>query len=220
MQATAGLVLAAGGGRRYGMAKALVPYAGWLLVTHAAETLRAAGVALSVVVLGADAERVRAAAPGLPHPVVNPDWPSGLASSLRVGLTALAGTPARQAVVLLVDMPGVTPEAVRRVAAGAGPDTLAIGGYGHRRGHPVLLGRDHWAAVAATATGDHGARDYLRQHAARVRVVPVGDIADDTDLDVPRDHAALHLPRDHAALDPRGDHAALDVPREPAARRA
>src|SRR5690349_6772534 len=99
---TAGLVLAAGGGRRYGMAKALVPYGGRLLVDRAADTLRNAGVALRVVVLGAEAERVRAAAPGLPHPVVNPDWPSGLASSLRVGLAALAGTPAGAAVILLV----------------------------------------------------------------------------------------------------------------------
>jgi nicotine blue oxidoreductase len=60
-----------------------------------------------------------------------------------------------------------------------------MGGYGDRRGHPVLLGRDHWAGVAAAATGDRGARDYLRAHAGAVRVVAVGDVADDTDLDVP-----------------------------------
>jgi nicotine blue oxidoreductase len=88
-------------------------------------------------------------------------------------------------VVLLVDMPGVTPAAVRRVAALAAPDALAIGGYGDRRAHPVLLGRDHWAGVAASAVGDRGARDYLRAHADAVVVVPVGDVADDTDLDVP-----------------------------------
>jgi len=49
----------------------------------------------------------------------------------------------------------------------------------------VLLGRDHWAGVAAAATGDRGARDYLRAHADLVRVVDVGDVADDTDLDTP-----------------------------------
>ena len=87
--------------------------------------------------------------------------------------------------VLLVDMPGVTPDAVRRIAALAAPDALALGGYGDRRGHPVLLGRGHWAGVAASATGDRGARDYLRAHAGEVAVVPVDDVADDTDLDVP-----------------------------------
>jgi nicotine blue oxidoreductase len=138
-----------------------------------------------VVVLGAQAARVREAAPDLPETVLNPDWETGLGSSLRVGLEALAGTPATAAVVLLVDMPDVTPEAVRRVAALAAPGALAMGGYGDRRGHPVLLGRDHWAGVARSATGDHGARDYLRAHPDLVEVVPVGDVAGDRDLDYP-----------------------------------
>jgi nicotine blue oxidoreductase len=63
-----------------------------------------------------------------------------------------------------------------------------MAGYaGGRRGHPVLLGRDHWAGVAEAAHGDVGARPYLRTHAALVRVVPCGDVADDADLDTPPD---------------------------------
>ena len=183
-----GLVLAAGAGRRYGMPKALVPYHGRLLVQRAAATLAAGGCDDVLVVLGAEADRVRAAAPDLPRTVENPDWATGMASSLRAGLAALAGTPAAAAVVLLVDMPGVTPSAVRRLVALADPGVLAMGGYGsssERRGHPVLLGRDHWDGVAASATGDRGARDYLRAHDDIVQVVPVGDVADDTDMDVP-----------------------------------
>jgi CTP:molybdopterin cytidylyltransferase MocA len=180
----AGLVLAAGAGRRYGMAKALVAYHGRLLVQRAADTLRDGGCARTLVVLGAAAEQVRAAAPDL-ETIINPDWPTGMGSSLRAGLAALAGTPATAVVVLLVDMPGVTPAAVRRIAALAGPHALAVGGYGERRGHPVLLGSAHWAGVSATALGDRGARDYLREHAGSVTVVPVGDVADDADLDVP-----------------------------------
>ncbi|BEL12244.1 nucleotidyltransferase family protein [Actinoplanes sichuanensis] len=179
----AGLVLAAGAGRRYGMPKALVPYQGRLLVQWAAATLHEAGCASVTVVLGAAADEVRAAAPDLPATVVNPDWATGMGSSLRAGLAALAGTGATAAVVLLVDMPGVSVEAVRRILAHAGPGALVTGGYGERRGHPVLLGRDHWAGVSASATGDRGARDYLRANA--VRVVPVGDVADDFDIDVP-----------------------------------
>jgi nicotine blue oxidoreductase len=178
----AGLVLAAGGGRRYGMPKALVRSGDRLLVERAADTLAAAGCDEILVVLGAGADRVRAVAPTLRY-VDNPDWPTGMASSLRAGLAALAGTGAVAAVILLVDMPGVTPAAVRRIAAHAAPGALVIGGYGDRRGHPVLLGRDHWAGAAAAATGDRGARDYLRANADSVRVVPVGDVADDTDID-------------------------------------
>jgi CTP:molybdopterin cytidylyltransferase MocA len=179
-----GLVLAAGGGRRYGMAKALVPFRGQPLVRHAAGLASAGGCTRTLVVIGAEAPAVRAAAPELAF-VDNPDWPTGMASSLRAGLAALDATPADAALVLLVDMPGVTPAAIRRVAAHATPDALVMGGYGARRGHPVLLGRHHWPGVAASATGDHGARDYLRAHAAAVTVVDVGDVADDLDVDTP-----------------------------------
>jgi nicotine blue oxidoreductase len=182
----AGLVLAAGGGSRYGMPKALIPYPDKLLVQHAIDTLRDAGLRRCMVVLGAEADKVRAAATDtsdISDVVVNPEWETGLGSSLRVGLQALSGTDADAALVVLVDMPGVTAEAVRRIAEHAGRDALVMGGYGERRGHPVLLGRDHWLGVAETATGDRGARDYLRTH--DVRVVPVGDVADDRDIDVP-----------------------------------
>ncbi|GAA4929561.1 nucleotidyltransferase family protein [Actinoplanes utahensis] len=179
----AGLILAAGAGRRYGMPKALVRHQGRLLVQRAHQVLAEAGCPTITVVLGAAADEVRAAAPDLPETVVNPDWATGMGSSLRAGLAHLATTGATAALVLLVDMPGVTAEAVRRILAGAAPDALVMGGYGDRRGHPVLLGRDHWAGVAAVATGDRGARDYLR--ANPVRIVPVGDVADDSDIDVP-----------------------------------
>ncbi|MEV4636729.1 NTP transferase domain-containing protein [Actinoplanes sp. NPDC049548] len=180
----AGLILAAGAGSRYGMPKALVSWHGRPLVERAAAVAAEAGLTRTLVVVGAEADRVRAAAPRLTY-VDNPAWATGMASSLRAGLAAVAATPATAAVVLLVDMPGVTAAAVRRVAALASPAALATGGYAARRSHPVLLGRDHWPGVAAAATGDSGARSYLRAHADEVRVVPVGDVADDTDLDVP-----------------------------------
>ncbi|BBH63918.1 hypothetical protein ACTI_06030 [Actinoplanes sp. OR16] len=179
----AGLVLAAGAGRRYGMPKALVEHDGRLLVQRAAATLREAGCDHVLVVLGAAADEVLTRAPDLPATVINPDWASGMGSSLRTGLATLETTDATAAVVLLVDMPGVTAEAVRRVTAHATPGALVMGGYGDRRGHPVLLGREHWAGVAATAGGDRGARDYLRTR--KVLIVNVGDVADDEDLDVP-----------------------------------
>ena len=73
---------------------------------------------------------------------------------------------------------------VRRVLAlGAAPSVLARAGYAGRPGHPVLLGRDHWAGVAAEARGDAGARAYLRTR--DVAVVECGDLADGMDVDRP-----------------------------------
>ncbi|RLP86206.1 nucleotidyltransferase family protein [Micromonospora sp. BL4] len=183
--ATAGLLLAAGAGRRIGMPKALLSYRDRPLVEHAAAILAAAGCRPVVVVLGAQADRVRALA-RLPAAVLNDDWATGMGSSLRAGLSALTSGTAVAAVVTLVDMPGLTPQAVRRVARNATADSLAVATYQDGRpGHPVLLGRHHWAGAAAAAIGDRGARDYLRAQGAAVRLVPCADVADDTDVDLP-----------------------------------
>ncbi|HEX6076959.1 MAG TPA: NTP transferase domain-containing protein [Micromonosporaceae bacterium] len=182
--AVAGLLLAAGAGRRYGMPKALVRHGDVLLVEHALATLRGGGCDPVVAVLGAAADEVRARADlNAATVVVNPDWATGMGSSLRTGLGALAATAAQAVVVLLVDTPGVTPAAVVRLAALAAADGLAVATYHGEPGHPVLLGRDHWAGAAELAVGDVGARKYLRQHP--VREVPCDDVADGTDLDRP-----------------------------------
>lgn len=182
----AGLVLAAGGGRRFGGPKALVRHEGSLLVERAVATVRAGGCAPIVVVLGASAAEVRAQAQlGDVTMVENEGWKAGMGSSLRTGLDALAATDADAVVVLLVDTPGVTPDAVRRVTEKNGRDCLVAATYGNRRGHPVLLGRDHWAGVALLATADIGARAYLSARSAEVHTVPCDDISNDTDIDLP-----------------------------------
>ena len=181
----AGLVLAAGGGRRYGMPKALVEYEGSLLVERAVRTAVAVCDPV-LVVLGAQAVDVwrRADLTGATV-LANKDWATGMAGSLRTGLDGLRGWPGRVDAVLvtLVDMPGMTPQALSAMAAHAAPDALAVATYDGVRGHPVLLGRDHWAGVADTATGDEGARRYLQQH--DVTEVDCTGLADPTDLDVP-----------------------------------
>jgi len=185
MSTVAGLVLAAGGGRRYGMPKALVEYRGSLLVERAVRTARAVCDPV-LVVLGAQAVDVwRTADLDGATVLANRDWETGMASSLRTGLDGLRGWPGRVDAVLvtLVDMPGMTPEVLRALAAHAAPDALAIATYDGVRGHPVLLGREHWAGVAATATGDEGARRYLAVH--DVTAVDCTGLADPTDLDVP-----------------------------------
>jgi nicotine blue oxidoreductase len=181
----AGLLLAAGAGRRYGMPKALVRHGDHLLVEHALRTLETAGCTPLVVVLGAAADQVQHAADlSDATVVVNPDWETGMGSSLRAGLAALQATAAASTIVLLVDTPGITAAAVGRVAGRSAPDALAVATYQGVRGHPVLLGRDHWAGVGDLATGDVGAKPYLAAHSPTE--VPCDDVAHGTDLDVPR----------------------------------
>jgi molybdenum cofactor cytidylyltransferase/nicotine blue oxidoreductase len=182
---TAAVVLAAGGGRRYGMPKALVEFEGSLLVERAVRTAQAVCDPV-LVVLGAQAVEVwRQADLDGATVLANKDWETGMASSLRTGLDGLRGWPGRvdAALILLVDMPGMTPEALQRMAEHAGPDALAVATYDGVRAHPVLIGREHWAGVIDTATGDEGARRYLADH--QVAEVDCTGLADPTDLDVP-----------------------------------
>ncbi|GAA3440333.1 nucleotidyltransferase family protein [Kutzneria kofuensis] len=188
MASVAGLVLAAGEGRRYGMPKALVSHGGRLFVESTVDRLRAAGCGRIVVVAGAAAEKVREADLGDAEVVENPDWPSGMGSSLRKGIEALQGTAAQgvgAVAVMTVDLPGVTAEAIERVLGHATPDVLAAATYNGRRGHPVLIGREHWQGVHELAQGDSGARAYLRRH--EVTEVACEDVADGHDVDRPED---------------------------------
>ncbi|ANS69003.1 hypothetical protein SLINC_6779 [Streptomyces lincolnensis] len=192
--AVAGLLLAAGGGRRLGgRPKALLPHRGRPLAEYAVGVLRAAGCTRVHVVLGAAATAVRERAEfGDCVLVENPDWAEGMGSSLRAGLGSLAGTGARGALVSLVDQPGIGPEAVRRVLAGYEDESsLVSAAYTGVRGHPVLLGRAHWAGIEATATGDRGARAYLKAHEEAITLVECGDVARPYDIDTAAD--LVHL---------------------------
>lgn len=176
----AGLVLAAGEGRRFGRPKAVVTVGGERLVDRAVRTVAAGGCAPVVVVSGAVPLEVPGSAV-----VHNPDWETGMGSSLRAGLAAMPDRVSA-AVVVLVDTPWLGAEAVRRVI-GAHRDgwTLAVATYDGQRGHPVLLGRQHWNGIAELAYGDVGAKAYLAQHPAEVLEVDCTGTGDPADADVP-----------------------------------
>jgi nicotine blue oxidoreductase len=183
MSRVAGLVLAAGAGRRFGSPKALAEIDGERLVDRAVRTLRSGGTDPTYVVSGAVPLDVAGAVV-----VDNPDWAEGMGSSLRAGLAVLAGLPAGvvAAVVVLVDQPGLTGTAVARLVATAdSPEVVAAASYHGRQGHPVLLGREHWPDVTRTAVGDVGAREFLRAHAGDVRLVECAEVANDADVDAP-----------------------------------
>ncbi|MFF3258010.1 nucleotidyltransferase family protein [Streptomyces sp. NPDC002932] len=192
--AVAGLLLAAGGGRRLGgRPKALLEHRGGLLVDHAVRTLRDGGCGPVHVVLGAAADEVRARAELSGCAVtVNPEWTEGMGSSLRAGLAALAGTDADAVVVLLVDQPGIGAGAVARVrSAYRSRTSLAAASYAGERGHPVMFGADLWADISAGAVGDQGARAYLREHRDAITLVECSDVAQAYDIDTAEDLSHL-----------------------------
>ncbi len=179
----AGVLLAAGAGSRFGQPKALVTLDGQTLAERGARLLRAGGADPVLIVAGAAPVSV-----GDVRTVYNPDWRTGMGSSLRAALRALAGADAEAAVIALADQPLVGREAVARLIdayeAGA---TVAVAAYEGRPRNPVLLAREHWPEVIETATGDQGARAFLRAHPDLVTLVECGDTGRPDDIDTRAD---------------------------------
>lgn len=191
------VILAAGAGARLGgAAKALLPVGDQTFLARIAATMRAAGVAGGVVVVGEPhAAAVTAAARALGLEVAtNPDPARGMASSVAVGFAAAGERAAFAAadVALLwpVDHPHVAPATIDQVVAAlaAAPDHVAaIPTRDGRGGHPPAIRRALWAALAACGTSPDGARGVLAA-AATVRV-PVADAGVTRDVDEPADMA-------------------------------
>jgi molybdenum cofactor cytidylyltransferase len=191
MQAYGAVVLAAGFSRRLsGENKLLKPYNGQPLLAHALTTVAGLGLGDAVVVTGHEADRIADLARGAGlHCIRNDDAAAGMGSSIAAGVRALRDGLAGVFVVL-GDMPAVTPEDYRRLAAAhdAQPARICVPVWDGRRGQPVLFGADHRGALAAL-TGDVGARGILREAADVIRV-PAASAGVLVDLDTKADFAA------------------------------
>jgi CTP:molybdopterin cytidylyltransferase MocA len=149
-----GVVLAAGAGSRYGSPKVLAHDGAWLRT--AVQTLADGGCDRVVVVLGA----ADAPVPDGAVAVHAADWRIGMSASFTAGLAA--ASDADYVVVHVVDTPDVGPEVVHAVLDAAPRTGLARAVFDGRPGHPVVLARRHLEAAAASASGDSGAREFLR----------------------------------------------------------
>jgi len=195
----AGVLLAAGQGSRFGRPKALVELDGQTLAERGVGLLRVGGADPILIVTGA--APVELGAEAQVRTVYNAEWPTGMGSSLRAALRALAepevGADVGAAVVALADQPLVGAAAVSRlIAAYRAGASVAVAGYDGRPRNPVLLAREHWPEVIAMATGDQGARAFLRGRPDLVTLVECGDTGRPDDIDTPADleHIAISRP--------------------------
>jgi len=185
-----GLLLAAGGGTRFGSQKLLARLHGAPIVATAARTL-APLVDRLIVVVGSEAQAVSDALAGIDATLVeNPRWVAGLSTSLAAGVEA-APKETRAVIVALGDQPGIDPAVVRKVVARwrETRQPIVATRYRGNRGHPVLLGCSVFSEVGAIS-GDVGARSLIERDTSRVAFVDV-DADAPSDVDTPDDLAAL-----------------------------
>ncbi len=175
-----------------GQPKQLLAFRRKPILQHVLDAAADAGLDEIIVVLGHQAKEIRAAVPLPPgaRTVLNPDHASGQASSLRAGLLA-AGDESRAALVLLGDELGVGPDRMRAVLTAwerAGTPA-ARAEYAGSPGHPVVLGRAVWEALASLR-GDEGARAAFLAHPEWVTAVPLPGPAP-VEVDTPDDYRRL-----------------------------
>ncbi len=190
------VVLAAGGSRRLGRAKQVEPFREEPLVLHAVRAAREAGANPVLVVVGAAADAVRNALVGSGARIVeNARWSHGLSTSLAAGLRAAGSLdPAVDAaLVLAADQPLVSGAGLARLLDAHGPTTRVVAAeYDGVRGVPIVVGREHFAALAALG-GDRGAGQWLRgrDDVTAVAMPEAGfDVDDEAAVDRMRSHDA------------------------------
>jgi CTP:molybdopterin cytidylyltransferase MocA len=186
------ILLAAGGSRRMGRPKQLLPIAGRPLLRHVAERLLAAPVSPVVVVLGANAAAIAPCLGGLAlSTVINERWADGMGSSLRAGLQAMVRmAPKVDAVIVaLADQPQSSAghlAALLRAHAESGRPIIATTTAGGVALPPVLFAAE-WFPRLLELEGDVGARQLLQENTGRMATVPLAAAAD---LDTPDDYDA------------------------------
>ncbi len=198
------ILLAAGGGSRFGGGKLTASWHGEAIVTAAARAALAGPFKRILVVTGADADAVAGAVLSLADPrltiVHNQDWAEGIAASLRCGLAALPSGTERVA-IFLGDMPLVDPALASRLLPLLAAAPAALAHCAGRPLHPVVFSRVAFPRLAALR-GDAGARDLLSKLEGVVRVeVSSSDSA--FDVDTAADLTALRdrdpQPTEHGA---------------------
>ena len=188
MSGISAVLLAAGAGSRFGGGKLLARLGRRSVIEATLDGLRGAPVDETIIVVGAEGERLRNASAAYAARVVeNPEWAEGMSTSVRVGLGACS-PHARAVVVVLADQPLVGSEAVARlVEAFQGGARVAVATYGGEQRNPALFAREVWPFLEREMSGDRGARAVLARHPELVTEVPCDDVADPADVDTVED---------------------------------
>jgi molybdenum cofactor cytidylyltransferase len=185
------VVLAAGASSRMGVPKQTLQFRGQSMLRRAALAALGAGCRPVIVVTGANAELSRGELDGLDvREVLNTSWETGMASSVRAGVEALASADADAVVLMLCDQPHVTAEVISGLVAAhrANGSPLVASTYGGSFGVPALFSRTLFAELARLEGGT-GAKQVIKRHASEAHFLPFP--SGEVDVDTPDDFSRL-----------------------------
>lgn len=183
------IVLAAGKSSRMGENKLLLPWNGSTVIRHIVDVLACAPVAEVWVVTGFEADLLQSALEGAPCRLAhNPDFESGMASSIATGVRA--APEADGYLIALGDMPFLKSELVLRVVKRAAKDRIVVPRFKDRLGQPILFGAE-FRGELLTLHSDKGAKVLLGQYSDRLEFVETDDDRQFEDIDTAEAFEAL-----------------------------
>ena len=187
------VILAAGASTRLGQPKQLLEFQGTTLIQRITQIAVTAVQKPVVVILGANSSLIRSLLTHMPvHIVHNPDWPEGMTSSIRNGLSALLYfSPDTEGVIFAVcDQPYITPELfLEMISVGSKSNKPIVAcNYNNVLGTPVLFKKEYFDVLLALKDNE-GARKIIQSHPESVEEVPfpLGIF----DVDTMQDYKAL-----------------------------
>lgn len=185
MTHTSAVILAAGNSSRMGQPKQLLPLNGEPLIRHAAQTALASVCNSVIIVLGAEASRVREALAGLPVEIVeNLAWADGMGTSIHAGVSSVSN--ADGLVLMLADQPLVSPEIINNLVLThrATGRPIVASQYAETVGVPVYFAREYFPHLLALRP-DQGCKGLILAHPDQTIRLACPEA--EADIDTPRD---------------------------------
>ena len=175
-----------------GSPKQLLMYQGRPLVRHAAETAIASGCHPVLVVLGSQADEIRAALDGLDVVIVeNTDWEQGMGTSIRAGISGAEIMGCDGAILALADQPLITAEILKHLVdehEETGRPIIASE-YSNTVGVPAFFSREYFPKLTALLPSEGCKAVILANLERSIRIAcPEAE----TDLDTPSDYRAVN----------------------------
>lgn len=187
------VILAAGASRRLGSPKQLLEWRGRTLLGNTIENARSLLNERVIVVLGSQAETIQEKVDlsGVVA-VVNPDWQTGIASSIRAGIDSLP-VNADGVLMLLSDQPLVGYRAMQNLLTQwrIEPSCIAVSQYQDTVGVPALFPSAFFGALRSLR-GDRGAKSLLLQFEDKLQKIPLPEAELDIDTREDFDHLSGH----------------------------
>lgn len=193
---TSAIVLAAGKSERMGSPKALLSYRGTTFLDRILEVLSQSPIRDIVVVVGGHRDQIESRVSAPARVVFNPNFESGMITSIQAGIRALAAETGG-ALLFLVDHPLVDPETITLLLRNQAPNRIVLPVFEGRRGHPVLFGSDILQEILVLSASE-GANIVVRKDPHRIIQVSVNSPGILVDIDTPEDFQKLqneHEPR-------------------------